>query len=155
MTSPNLLGLKKKALPNICGPEADVQAISQQPKSGVVTQLVWVPVADAGMEGAILDAVSDETSRRILNSTLAKGKSVEEMANEIDVPLSTVYRHVHKLKEAGLMSERIGVTRAGSKHALYRSILSGMTLALGPGGLHVGMTPNEGIQTDFTEFGSR
>jgi phosphomannomutase len=93
---------------------------------------------------AILDAVSDETSRRILNSTIREARPAEGIAHEIDVPVSTVYRRVHELAVAGvLFVERIVTTKEGKRYSLYRSAFRGIKATLDEGRLQVWVTLND------------
>lgn len=69
-----------------------------------------------------VNAVSDEFSRRILASTLAQGKTVQEISLEQAVPLSTCYRRAHELMEGGLLvPERIVLTPDGKRFTVFRS----------------------------------
>ncbi len=53
----------------------------------------------------LLDALSDETNRRIL-CTLTKPRTATDVAEDCDIPSSTVYRKLDVLKRAGLVRER-------------------------------------------------
>lgn len=125
--------------------------VNQEEESVVtVPRLTWASVSDTRMEGAILDAMSDEISRMILNSTAARGGSVEEITHETGIPLSTVYRRIHELEEEGLLLlEEIVLTGNGRRYSLYRSAFSRMTMALGPSGLRIWVTLNENVAYKF------
>src|SRR5438128_2339580 len=65
------------------------------------------------MEG-LVQLLSDEYSRKIAMSAVSKAKSVEELSQEDNVPLSTCYRRVHELVDSGIMIiERIVITAGG------------------------------------------
>ena len=100
-------------------------------------------VTDARTKGIILDALSDETSRKILKSTTAGARSVEELTSETKVPMSTVYRRVHELAEAGLLFvEWVGGTKKTKRYATYRSLLGGTSVTMDTGGVQVWVSPN-------------
>jgi hypothetical protein len=70
----------------------------------------------------VTKALSDEFSRRILLSTVAEGKTIQDISAEQSVPLSTCYRRARELVDEGLLVvERIVITGDGNRYALYRS----------------------------------
>ncbi len=78
----------------------------------------------------VLNALSDEFSRRIVSSTVGEGKTVQEISLEQAVPLSTCYRRTSELARNGLlMVERIVVTGEGKRFAVYRSSFRGVQMA--------------------------
>ena len=69
-----------------------------------------------------VNALSDEFSKRILLSTVAEGKTIQEISVEQAVPLSTCYRRARELVEEGLLVvERLVLNSEGKRHAVYRS----------------------------------
>jgi len=98
------------------------------------------------METSILEAYSDSFSRAILNSTVSKGKSIEEITLENNISISTTYRRVHYLCKKGLVIvERMIIAEGGKKHAIFRSTFQGAKLEFQSGGIKIVGTPNEGI----------
>lgn len=66
---------------------------------------------DDGSDGGypidrLLDALSDETSRQIL-SALTEPTTAADLAEDCEIPSSTVYRKLDVLTRAGLVTERI------------------------------------------------
>jgi DNA-binding Lrp family transcriptional regulator len=107
-------------------------------------------VADPLMAGAILEAMSNEVSRKILTSTIQKGKPVEEISAESNIPPSTTYRRVQELTDMGLMVvERIVISEAGKRYSIFRSAFSGVLAMLESGQLHVEVTINEDVAERF------
>jgi hypothetical protein len=95
---------------------------------------------------SILNALGDEFSRRILISSIASGKTVEEISAEEDLPLSTCYRRVRRFVDEGLMiPEKIVVTQTGKRYAVYRTSFSGVTVTLNAGKVAVETTPNADV----------
>jgi predicted transcriptional regulator len=99
--------------------------------------------SDFGKEGAILDALSDMTSRRILNSLADKTMSIEEITEEVNVPMTTVYRHVHGLASVGLLLVRTAVTAGGDKYKLYKGCFRAISMEMNGVELRVWVEPNE------------
>jgi hypothetical protein len=91
----------------------------------------------------ILSALGDDSSRKILTSAIAAGKTVEDISAEQNLPLSTCYRRVRHFVDEGLMVlERLVVTPAGTRFAIYRTSFSNVTIRFFPGEINVEATPN-------------
>ena len=98
------------------------------------------------MSMSLFEAFLDSPSRAILNSTISSCKSIEELAEENDIPISTAYRRVHRLVDSGLlMTERIVITEGGKKFALFRSTLQGVRIEVHQTGIQVSCTPNQRV----------
>jgi DNA-binding transcriptional ArsR family regulator len=71
----------------------------------------------------LLDALDDRGCRAILDATSEEVLSANEVSEACDLPLSTTYRKLDLLTEAGLLEERTRIRRSG-KHAseYYRAI---------------------------------
>jgi len=101
---------------------------------------------DFGLSGAILSALGDESSRKILSSAIASGKTVEEISAEQNLPLSTCYRRMRNLLSGGLMIlERTVVTPTGKRYAVYRTSFSRASISYNGGEISVELTPNMDI----------
>jgi len=100
-------------------------------------------VQSVRLSSAILTALGDESSRRILASAIASGKTVEEISAEQNLPLSTCYRRVRSLLGEGLMIlERTVVTHAGKRYAIYRTSFSKAAIRFNGGEIALEVTPN-------------
>ena len=98
------------------------------------------------LSNALLSALGDESSRRILNSAVTSGKTVEEISEEQALPLSTCYRRVRQFVDEGLMLlERTVVTQSGKRFALYRTSFSRATISFDQGVVAVGIIPNAAV----------
>jgi len=107
-------------------------------------------VTDPLMARAILEAMSNDVSRKILCSTMSKGKPVEEISEESNIPPSTTYRRVQELSEMGLMVvERIVISENGKRYSIFRSAFKGVMAEMHSGQLHVEVTLNEDVADRF------
>ncbi len=98
------------------------------------------------MAAVVLDAFLDTLSRAIMNSIISSAKSIEDIAAENKIPLSTAYRRVHELCYKGLVIvERIVISDGGKKHAIFRSAFQGATADFQTDGVVVAGIPNKGI----------
>ena len=99
-----------------------------------------------GLSSAFLSALGDESSRKILTSAIASGKTVEEISAEQNLPLSTCYRRMRNLMGGGLMIlERTVVTPAGKRYAVYRTTFSRAAISFNNGDIALEVTPNMAI----------
>jgi hypothetical protein len=98
------------------------------------------------MSMSLLESFLDEPSRAILSSTISVSKSIEEVAQENNIPVSTAYRRVHHLVDEGLlMVERIVITDGGKRYSLFRSTFQGATIEVQQNGIQVNCAPNQSI----------
>jgi len=95
----------------------------------------------------ILCALGDNFSRRILQSSIQEGKTVEGISEEEHLPLSTCYRRVRQLVDDGLMIlERIVITPRGKRYGIYRTSFSSATIAFDGSQITVQVTPNADVR---------
>ena len=91
----------------------------------------------------IAEAVSDEFSRRIMSSSVARGMTVDEICDEEGIPQSTCYRRIRQLVDEGAMVvERIVLTTSGKRYAVYRSTFSRLDVKLENGVMSAHATLN-------------
>ena len=127
-------------------PKVQVTAAAIQGAEGVRRQQYFLNP----MSLSLLEAFADEPSRTILNSTIPKSKSIEEVAQENNIPVSTAYRRVHHLVDKGLLVvERIMITDGGKRYSLFRSTLQGAKIEVQQSGIQVTCAPNQSVP-DFS-----
>lgn len=73
--------------------------------------------------------LGSDIARQILAS-LDAPLTVHEIADRCDIPLSTVYRHVHDLRDVGILRESPRVTRNGDHPAEYAPSVERVTIEL-------------------------
>lgn len=73
-------------------------------------------VEDADEVHAILHTLQDDDCRAVLEATDEESLSANELAETCDLPLSTTYRKLDALTEAGLLAEQTRLCPDG-KHA--------------------------------------
>jgi predicted DNA-binding ArsR family transcriptional regulator len=83
---------------------------------------------------SILAALEDAGCRRILEETTKKPLTTSEISNRCHLPLSTSYRKVHTLTEAGLLAERTRLPRSGKKTKEYSHSIQSVTVPVDAGG---------------------
>ena len=76
---------------------------------------------NSDIAGEILeDLLSDDATRKILESIKAEPKSTSQLCVECSIPTSTAYRKMHKLYDHGFI-RRVGkINEAGKRESLYK-----------------------------------
>ena len=92
---------------------------------------------------AILNALLDDYSRKILDSTIDNAKSITEIIREQNIPMTSTYRRVKLLVDSKLIKvERSMVTEDGKRYYLYLSSIKNASITYNEGELIVEITPN-------------
>ncbi len=76
----------------------------------------------------ILKALSDKYARIILTATIDEPKSVIQLSEEYDIPISTAYRKVHRLRKDGLLKVDGSTISNGKRYFLYRSNIKAVNI---------------------------
>jgi predicted transcriptional regulator len=110
-------------------------------------------IRDEGIKARILELIGDDYSRRIIMATIERAKSAAEISRETELPLSSTYRKIHDLQDAGLIAvERILLTPDGKKQELYRSTVRELAIRLQPHALELSLIPNEDVVDKFARM---
>ena len=95
----------------------------------------------------VLDVLDDADCRQILETTADDPMTASELSTECGLPLSTTYRKLDMLTEAGFLAERTRVRLSGKHTSEYSRIFEGVTISSGPGGgLELRVSRRDGIQ---------
>ena len=76
-------------------------------------------IVDEDRIDELLDALEDRDCRAILEATSDQTLSASELSEACDLPLSTTYRKVDKLTEAGLLEEQVRLSTTGKHTSEY------------------------------------
>ncbi len=76
----------------------------------------------------ILSALADRYSRIILTATIEEPKSVIQLSEEYDIPISTAYRKIHKLRSDGLVKVSGSIISNGKRYYLYKSNIKSVNI---------------------------
>lgn len=79
---------------------------------------------------ALLGSLDDTDCREILDAT-SEALSANEIAEVCNLPLSTTYRKLDLLTDAGLLEERTRVRQSGHHASEYSRIIEDITISLG------------------------
>ena len=103
-------------------------------------------ITNTAVKEALIRALADDYSRKILLSTIIKPDSVEGLSRSLDIPISTAYRRVNELVKATLLTvEKTILTDDGKKFELYRSAFRTFHLDLNQGEISIEAELNEDI----------
>lgn len=95
----------------------------------------------------ITHALDGGASRRVLAACVAEAHSAHELSAATLIPLTTVYRLLHRLERLHvLVVERSAMTAEGRKYDLYRSRVRGVHLDVDEEGDHLRWEPNPAIE---------
>lgn len=79
----------------------------------------------------ILKELFDGFSYKIVMSTIEDSKTVFEICEENDLPISSTYKKIKKLKDLGLLFiDRIVINEKGKKIVFYKSKIQSVELIL-------------------------
>ncbi len=92
-----------------------------------------VVTADATVQ-TLLDLLSDDACRSILAATTDAARSAREVASACDLPLSTTYRKLERLVDAGLLVEHTRVRPVGKHPSEFRRAVDEVAVTVGAGG---------------------
>lgn len=101
----------------------------------------------------ILGALADEYSRKILTATIEDPMSALELSKKYEIPITTVYRRIEELVEAGLLAAvKSGRTTDGKWYDLYRSLLKRIDVSFEKGDVRIDIIVNEHVADRFTRM---
>ena len=101
----------------------------------------------------ILSAMADQYSRKILTATVAEPVSALDLSKTYQIPITTVYRRIEELVEAGLIAAvKSGRTTDGKWFDLYRSLLRRIDVSFENGDVRIEVLVNEHVADKFTRM---
>ncbi len=110
-------------------------------------------VSDEPSKQRILAAMADEYSRKILTATIQEPISALELSKKYEIPITTVYRRIEELVEAGLLAAvKSGRTTDGKWYDLYRSLLRRIDVGFENGDVRIEIIVNEHVSDRFTRM---
>jgi predicted transcriptional regulator len=110
-------------------------------------------ITSQNVRDAIIRALADEYSRKIILGTLTRARAVEELSQSENIPISTAYRRVNELKEMGILTvEKTILTDEGKKFELYRSSFRGIHMDMSQGEIILHVDLNEDVATRLTRL---
>jgi hypothetical protein len=97
---------------------------------------------------SIVNALSDEYSRKIISATIPMAKSPEEISDEQGIPVSTCYRRIHDLLTLSIINvSKIDLSN-GKKSVLYKSAYKNILVKFESDELAVELVPNTNSPVD-------
>jgi predicted transcriptional regulator len=82
---------------------------------------------------SLLDALNDSDARTILEATVERPQSARKISETCDLSLSTAYRKVDALTEAGLLEEHTEVKTTGNNVSRYSLRLDSVRISIRDG----------------------
>jgi DNA-binding transcriptional ArsR family regulator len=110
-------------------------------------------VNDEPAKRRILVALSDVYSRQILTATIGEPLSALELSKKYAIPITTVYRRLEELNEAGLIATvKSGRTTDGKWFDLYRALLLRIDISFDGADVRIDAELNEHLSDRFTRM---
>ncbi|MGA3296509.1 MAG: helix-turn-helix domain-containing protein [Candidatus Bathyarchaeia archaeon] len=110
-------------------------------------------VNDEVAKQRILSAMADQYSRKILTATVNEPVSALDLSKRYQIPITTVYRRIEELVEAGLIAAvKSGRTADGKWYDLYRSLLRRIDVGFENGDVWIEAEVNEHVADKFTRM---
>ena len=106
------------------------------------TVLNGVPVEQEEKIQDILEIMADKYSRDLLRATRELPKSAFSISQETGIPISTVYRRIQKLQDAGVVRVSGEINLEGKKHFLYQSKVKAISSKVSGEFINVEIIPN-------------
>ncbi len=78
----------------------------------------------------ILTALEDSDCRALLTETAAETLTASELADRCSLPLSTTYRKLELLTDAGLLEERTRLRQTGKHVSEYALLVDDLTVSI-------------------------
>ena len=101
----------------------------------------------------ILAALADHYSRNILTATIERPMSALELSKEYNIPVTTIYRQIEELVQAGLLAAvQAGRSKEGKWYDLYRSLLRSINVSFENGNVVIEVRVNENLADKFTRI---
>lgn len=91
----------------------------------------------------VLDALDDPDCRAILDATGDEALTAGELAEQCDLALSTAYRKVDDLTEAGLLEERTRISMSGSHTSEYARLVEDVHVTMDDCGLSIAVSKRQ------------
>lgn len=96
-----------------------------------------ITVSEAGRVETVLGALEDGDCRAILEVTSEDSLTAGEVSDSLDLPLSTAYRKLDTLTEAGLLDEEIRLSRSGKHTSEYVRAVEDVEISMDPDGIEL------------------
>lgn len=100
-------------------------------------------IEESERKDTLLEIVSDKYCRSIIESTIIKPKSANEIAAETKIPISTVYRRIQMLHDSKLLQTSGMISHDGKKFFLYKSKINGIQSTYDNGTIQVELILNK------------
>lgn len=102
----------------------------------------------------VLDVLGDEIARQILVVAIRDPVSADELADECDVSLPSVYRRVNALVEYDLVRERGALDEDGTQYTLFETRSERVTFEVDADGITAEIVPRRNLVDRFGDFWS-
>lgn len=94
-------------------------------------------------EENILKLISDQRSRKIMDSIQTEPKTAIQISRELDTELSSIYRRLQKFQKFNLLNVTFQITSNGKKSYYYQSKINGVNSSYQKGNFKLILSYNQ------------
>jgi predicted DNA-binding transcriptional regulator YafY len=98
------------------------------------------------------DLFGDPLARCILVIASQRPQSAEELAEELNVSLPTVYRRINKLLEYNFLTGQYRIDNNNNQYRVFKTTLQQISFEIGKGGYQVDIQMKGQVDSTFGEF---
>jgi GTPase SAR1 family protein len=110
----------------------------------------FVRMSESNIAIPLLQDIIDETTLKIISSTIDTAKNVFQICYDNKIPLSSTYKKIRKLQQEDLVSiERIETDGKGRRVAFYRSNIKSLDFNLKKESILLRFEQNDGLLSKY------
>ncbi|AJM91914.1 hypothetical protein [Nitrosopumilus piranensis] len=96
----------------------------------------------------VFNELADLESRHILFSIINEPKMIQDISKELNIPLSSTYKKISKLKDCSLVSETHGFSETGHVVTWYQSRITNAKISIANFELNLSFVKNRKVKGD-------
>lgn len=89
-------------------------------------------IASPDVLQSFLEVLTDSRCRAIIEGTTARPRTAKEISEQVGLPLSTTYRKLDEMTEAGILAEQTRLSPDGSHASEYRRVVDDVVVSVTP-----------------------
>jgi predicted transcriptional regulator len=89
-------------------------------------------IASPEVVQSFLEILTDSRCRAMMEATSTRPRTAKEISEQVGVPLSTTYRKLDEMTEAGILADQTRLSSVGSHASEYRRVVNDVVLSVTP-----------------------
>ena len=100
-------------------------------------------IHDEKTKDIVVSSIADKYCRKILEHAVSRPKSAQELSQETEIPISTVYRKLRLLESTKMIRVSGDISKEGKKHFFYHSRVKDIFVFFKEGQIYVDVIRND------------